>query len=228
MKAMRKTRGQHTHFIVTEVEPGYHEVLRGLYYTPVKEGFAKAFQSDTPGLDRIYHSFELHVEEMVLQTADDRPVPWEQCLLAYLKATEGHDIDWFLGGSGALAVRGLEIVPRDLDLVVGDPDSVRLADILSEHLVEPHVRVEDWFCNWFARAFIHARLEWVGGVDERGDRPEVSDFGPAARGRLDTVSWRGFPVRVPPLDLQLAVNRRRGLADRVTMIEQAMSPGRRS
>ena len=50
----------------------------------------------------------------------------------------------------------------------------------------------------------------------------MSDFGPTATGRLDTVTWRGHTLRVPPLDLQLQVSERRGMAARVEEIERAM------
>jgi hypothetical protein len=223
MRTLCERRGQETYFIMADVDPACHDAVRTLYYLPVDEGFGKAFPTDTPGLEAIYSNFERYAEEMVLQLADARPVPWEKCLLAFLDAVDQQGIDWSLCGSAALAVRGMPIEPHDIDLEVSDADSQRLGELLLDHLVEPHVRVENWICNWFARAFLHARLEWAGGVHERGDQSGVSDFGPAIRCRLDTVVWRGWDILVPPLDLQLEVNRRRGLSDRVAMIERAMA-----
>jgi hypothetical protein len=223
VRTLRRTREGETCFIVADAETLHAEALRGLYYMPMDGGYGKIYPADAPGLDAIYRNFETHAEEMVLQMAGLHPVPWEKTLLAFLDVVKHEKIDWFLCGSGALAVRGMKIVPHDLDLVVSDQDSARLASLLAACLIEPHVRVEDWFCNWFARAFVHARLEWVGGVDDRADTPEVSDFGPTARARLDTVVWHGNEVRVPPLDLQLAVNERRGLRDRVEMIERHLT-----
>ncbi len=222
MRTLRKTRGPETYFIIADADPIYHDAIRDLFYLPLEEGFGKAFPTSTPGLDDVYANFQTHAEEMVLQMAGARPVPWEECLLAFLEAIEPQSIDWWLCGSAALAVRGIAIEPHDIDLVVGDANAETLAELLMGSLIEPLVRVEDWFCNWFARAFLHARLEWVGGVDERADQPEVSDFGPTAASRLETVVWRGREIRVPPLDLQRDHNRRRGLKDRVRLIERAL------
>jgi len=122
----------------------------------------------------------------------------------------------------ALAVRGLDIAPRDIDLSVSDADAHRLGAALLDHLVEPVSPTPGWFCNWFGRAFLHARVEWVGGVDERADCPYVSDFGPTAAACVQTVTWHGYGLRVPPLDLQLDVSRRRGLTGRVAAIERAL------
>jgi hypothetical protein len=71
-----------------------------------------------------------------------------------------------------------------------------------------------------------AGLDWwlcgSAALSVRGapaDLPDVTDFGQTAAGRLETVRWRGWEIRVPPLDLQRAVCERRGLADRVAMID---------
>lgn len=58
------------------------------------------------------------------------------------------------------------------------------------------------------------------------DEPEPVDYGPAAASRLEHVTWRGHRIAVPPLDLQLAVANRRGLADRARLIEAAIRPAR--
>jgi len=207
---------------MADLEPTYHDAICNLYYIPLKEGFGKSFPTNTSNLDAIYSNFQRYAEEMVLQMAGVRPVPWEECLLTFLQTIKPHNIDWWLCGSAALAVRGIAIEPRDIDLVVADADAQKLGNLMLEHLIEPVVRVENWFCNWFARAFLGARLEWIGGIDERADQPKVSDFGPTAESRLETVVWKDREIRVPPLELQLMVNKRRGLKERVEMIERVL------
>ena len=48
-------------------------------------------------------------------------------------------------------------------------------------------------------------------------------FGPMAARRLETAEWRGYALRVPPLDLQLAVTERRGLAERAAGIRAVLN-----
>jgi len=50
--------------------------------------------------------------------------------------------------------------------------------------------------------------------------PEVSDFGPIAKSRQEVVSWLGYELYVPPLELQLLVNERRGQVERTEKIRQ--------
>ena len=220
MRTLLKTDGTTTSFVIADVDPVYHETLRSLYYLPDADGFSKQFASDTPDLDRIFGHFERSAEEMVRQAAGQVPVRWDRTLERFLEILDSHTVDWCLVGSAALAVRGLDIAPGDVDLVTSAEDAERLEELLRDHRIEPLQRSEGWIWQSFGRAFLGGRLEWVGGVNTRADMPEVSDFGPTALSRLETVRWRGAEVRVPPLDLQLAVNERRGRADRADTIRR--------
>ena len=201
MRTICRRDGSHTSFVITEVDPAYHQTLRNLGYGRVAEGFAKTYPAGTPGLESIYRNFERHAERMVLQAARAQPVPWEEALLAFLKIVEGAGLEWWLCGSAALAVRGLDVRPGDVDLKISGMDVRRLNDLMLGHLVEPLVPVEGWVCGWWSRAFLYARLEWMGAVSPAADEPDVSDYGPEAELRAETIIWRGYALRVPPLDL---------------------------
>jgi hypothetical protein len=88
--------------------------------------------------------------------------------------------------------------------------------------VEPVVHNDGWIAEWWGRALPGARVEWVGDVRPVVDDPEPVDYGSVAAAQLDRVTWHGHVIRVPSLQLQLAVTRRRGLAERVRLIESAI------
>ncbi len=159
---------------------------------------------------------------MVLQAVRINPIDWRGSLAAFLELVDGSGVDWWLCGSAALAVRGIDVAPCDLDLVVDDEGARRLNELLSDYLVEPLQLSEGWIWNSFGRAFLGMRMEWVGGVNAGADTPEPGDFGPTAGKRLVVIEWQGHDVRVPPLDLQLAVSERRGLTDRAEKIREFM------
>lgn len=48
-----------------------------------------------------------------------------------------------------------------------------------------------WFCELWGRAFLHARLEWAGGVDAASDNPYVTIYYQEAVRSLKTVQWQG-------------------------------------
>lgn len=65
---------------------------------------------------------------------------------------------------------------------------------------------------------------WLLGsaLAARGLPIRSGDQGPIAASRLEVIRWRGYDIRVPPLELQLEVSRRRGLGERVAIIERAL------
>lgn len=222
MKTLLRTEGTRTSFIITGLDLAYAEVAQALYYDETEAGFAKTFPANTPHLASIFEQFSCCAEEMILQAANVHSVPWQEALIALLQRIERKNINWSLVGSAALAVRGLKIVPHDIDLCVDDASAHPLGVLLEDCLIEPVQDVRGWVCNWFGRAFLHARIEWVGGVDEHLDEDEVTDFGPIAASRKETITWRGYEIKVPPLDLQLLVSERRGLTNRVEQIKRAL------
>lgn len=217
MKAACHINDTHIKFVLSDVAPAYHQAVRDLGYSDVENEFCRTLPATSSGNNYICRNFQQYAEEMVLQTARVHVTPWKQALHAFLDRVEPHKLDWWIGGSAALAIRGLDVMPRDFDIVTDYHGAQQLGHILLNSLIEPVTQV-DWFCSWWGRAFLYARIEWVGGVDDRADQPFVSDFGPTAARCLETIDWYGHPIRVPSLDLQLHVSQRRGLTDRVEQI----------
>ncbi len=209
-------------FVLEHLDDHYHDAARSFRFEPIDGGFARRFPLDLPRLDIIYANFARYAETMILQRAGELPVAWEEVLLAFLDIVADEPIDWYLVGSAALAVRGLPVSPGDVDLVIDGPGAHCLGALLHDHLVEPVAPTYGWVADTFARAFLGACLEWLGGINERADQPATSDYGPTAAGRLETVVWRGHELRVPPLDLQLAVSERRGRDRVAAMIREAI------
>lgn len=208
MKTQFRADGETTHFMITELKPAYHEIVRGLYYTPFEEGFAKHYPSDTPYLARIYQRFERYAEEMIMQAAGLRPVPWEKALHTFLASIESTSIAWRLAGSVGLALRGIEVAPRDIDLVVDNASAQQLGEVLLAYLVEPVIATTGWIANWFGRAFMAARVEWVGVED------------PYAVAGLEVIEWQDQAIHVPLLEMHLEEDRQRGLTERAAKIAQ--------
>lgn len=204
--------------VVRGDEPSFRTALRDLLFREESGGYVKHFPRGSV-TEEILARFEQVLPSLLRQTARLEPVPWEAALHEAVRRLDGAGIDWWLAGSGALAVRGLAVQPRDLDLIVSGEDAARTATAFEDALTEPAVEVEGWFCRWFGRAWLGARVEWVAGVTDAADRPEPSDFGLVAAAALSDVRWQGLVLRVPPLELQREVSKRRGLGERVRLID---------
>jgi predicted nucleotidyltransferase len=207
-------------FVVRTADHDFRGVLPELAYPLSGDEFARRFAADTPDLDRIYGNFERHIVELLDQTARRRAVPWEQALVELSERLDRSGVAWFLCGSTALAVRGIDVEPRDVDLVTEDHAAV--VEALGNALIEPVSRDSErtWVAEWFGRAYLGARVEWIAGVyPEVDEGSSQNEIGPEAASRLERVDWNGRVLLLTPLDLQLAVSAQRGLRGRVEAIQ---------
>jgi hypothetical protein len=195
--------------------------LTELYFHVEDGRYVRRFPPDSV-TEAIFARFQANLPSVLRQTARLEAAPWGDALRQTARRLDRAEVDWWLTGSAALAIRGLPVLPRDLDLVVSDADAPRVATAFEDAVIEPPVAVEGWFCRWWGRAWLGARVEWVGGVTEAADQPEPTDFGLVAAGALSEVRWEGRVIRVPPLELQREVSMRRGLHDRVQLIDTLM------
>jgi hypothetical protein len=226
MKVLRQTLGSTVQFLLADLTPDMESAAADLQYAPIEPGvYAKTFPVNALYLAESFTNLQRDAEAMLLQKGQAQTTQWKLVLFRLLQWMEGHGLTWWLRGSAALAIRALPIVPRDIDLTTDNAGALKLGELLLDYLVEPVIPVQGWFCNWWGRAFWGMRIEWMGGVNASADQPDVGDFGPVAEQRAEVVRWQGYDVRVPPLDLQLAVSERRGLVQRAQLIRLAIYDG---
>jgi hypothetical protein len=219
MKASAERVGSELVLALERVDTDLLEAVAELGFERDGERHVRRFPAGAAHADAAAARFPLVAEELVRQTARLAPTPWEDALTDFARRAAA--TRWWLTGSAALAVRGLDVAPRDLDVIVEADEAAAVADSLADALVEP-LAPGGWLGRWWTRAFLGARVEVVGGVNPELDRPEPTDFGPLAAGRLELVGWRGLELRVPPLGLQLRAAERRGLDDRARLIRAAL------
>jgi hypothetical protein len=210
-------------FVVRTDDPAYQDVLADLRYTRSGDEFTRSFSTDAPDVARIFDNFQSRIEEVLAQAARRRPVPWESALRRLATRLDAAGADWALVGSAALAVRGIPVSPRDLDIVAAEHEPVAAA--LSNVLIEPPVADAErgWIAAWFGRAFLDVRIEWVADV-----YPEFEEWHDLVRNglhdrRCESVAWDGLSLRVPLLERQLATAESRGHADHAAAIRSFLS-----
>lgn len=93
-----------------------------------------------------------------------------------------------------------------------------VTDRFADVLIEPIVDTGGWLTKDFGVLFWHARIDIASDPAAVLDNPEPADCGPYARQHLEEVQWQGRTFLVPPLELQEAVNQRRGRLDRAALI----------
>lgn len=209
-------------FVVSEYPLEYKNVFENAYYSLVSGSYIKRFPRDTPNISRIRDNWENSAEEMFSQMGYFQSARWEEALLGFIERIRGTDIHWWLTGSCATCLRGVDIQPHDVDIMLHSEDIDRVNQLFADCIVEPIRSTKGWVVANFGVLFMGARVDLAFDPEDFVDSPEPADFGPYAMKNLEVISWRGHSVRVPPLELQMQVNQRRGRADRVAAIEQYM------
>lgn len=219
LRAELRRDGDWVEYVVDTNDGLYANRLVKMGWRSVDTGRFTRRLSASPDVTRIFERFSRHLETMILQSARRLPAEWDTALETFIDRVSATGTGWWLYGSGALAVRGMDVVPGDLDLAVDDPWVV--GEALGDLLVEPVTRMTGWVADAGGRAFHGAIIEWLAGAHATGlDPPNEQE--PAARNHLEQVRWRGHAIAVPTLELQLAVAARRGLLDRCALIRTAL------
>lgn len=209
-------------FTISDFEPKYAAVLQGLFYQPEGSSFIKRFPSAL-ATDQVQANFARYAPTMIDQIGGFAPVPWDLAIEGFARRAQSAGITWWLTGSCALAIRGIPVVPHDVDIMLRSEDLPSVESALGEFIVEPVIPTTGWIMKRFGVAFLEARIDLAFDPEAGVDRPQPADFGPYAMEHLETVVWRGLEVRVPPAALHLAGNRQRGRLERVRLIEDYLS-----
>ncbi len=207
-------------FVVRTDVPTYRDRLVKMGWQP--PDFSGAFVRSldaTSDVEAIFSRFSQHLEAMVRQSARLEPIHWEGGLCEFADRLQGSGLAWWLYGSAALAVRGMDVEPGDLDLHVDD--AYLAGELMADLLVEPVTHMRGWVADAGGRAYSGVIIEWLAGAHPSGwDPPHEQDE--AARDYLELILWNGREIPVPRLDLQLAVAERRGLDGRAALIRRGL------
>jgi hypothetical protein len=213
-------------FIIKTDEPEYLAVLRQLGYGPLGDSpdeYLRRFPI-YQGADQVFERFSESLRPLLDQMCRRVETPWEDALEVLCNRAARADLEWFLVGSASLALRGIDVKPRDVDFVV--PDQSRALEVYADLLVAPPLFHTDttFVGYWSGRAFAAARLEWVSFVHPTLDSWwGPNELGAHAQANLEHIQWRDWTVRVPPLVSQLAITEERGLEDRALAIRQHLA-----
>jgi hypothetical protein len=168
---------------------------------PAGGRFVWEYPPDAPGWEEASRNWEDFGAELFDQKHGVLPVDWEAGLLWIGDILDGMDADWTLVGSAALAVRGIDVSPGNLDVVVDEASADRLAPHIGAGVLRPMVDTDGWVVATRMGLLFHGcGITVLGGVKDQ-ERPTPWDS--EARAHAETVVWGDRTIRVPPLQRQL-------------------------
>lgn len=205
---------------IFDFDPKYEKVLQMCFYQNDGNGYIKKYPNDAKYIEKMKKRYSKYAQEMFDQLGYFTNVPWESGLKKFCSMAEESNINWWLTGSCASCIRGVKLNPHDIDIMIDSVSVEDITELFQDYLIEPIIDTNGWLTKDFGVIFMDVRIDIASDPAAVLDDPEPVDCGPYALNHLETVEWEDFQIKVPPLELQLAVNMKRGRMDRVRKIEE--------
>lgn len=212
--------GNYVIYRIVNFDLKYEPVFKMCFYDKDEQSYFKNFDKTIENLEIIKRNFKREAFEMFNQLGHFKEAPWEDALIEFIKRVDKTDIRWWLTGSCAACIRGISFKPHDIDIMVDAKDIKQIRQLFLDWTVEPIIDTNGWLTKDFGVLFNHARIDIASDPCDRLDQPEPVDCGPYAKNHLEEVLFKGYNVKVPPVELQINANKRRNRIERVKLLEE--------
>ncbi|MGI6206767.1 MAG: hypothetical protein ACOYEW_01025 [Anaerolineae bacterium] len=138
---------------------------------------------------------------------------WRDALLQFAQTCSRHGIEWYLFGSASEAVRGVNVRPQDIDIIVHTRDFFRVKRLFLDSTIEPFVDNKGtWLVRYFGRLCLGGFMVDVA-ADEKMNRENH---------QYDEALWNGYRLLLEPLQARYQTELQRNRQDRIRAIEAYM------
>jgi hypothetical protein len=201
---------------VVDADRGQRAALVGLGLGP---DLVRRYPPGTRHFDRAVANTGQWLDEMVRQRMSGTAPGWAGALADLLDRAGQARVPVAVIGGVALAVRGVDVRPGDIDVITTVEGADALGDCYRDVLVVP-VADQPGFGIW-GRAFTGGiRVEWLGNPAQAQEGPwplAAQEWTIASP--YEEVRWQDRVLRVPPVELARRIEVHRQRLDRVAAID---------
>lgn len=209
---------------IEDIPDEYKEVLLHYGFTEKNHRYTRSYNKNTFMFQQssrlLKENFEGCLEKMINNTLCNTKMDWEKALDAIADKMLKNNISWWLTGSAACAIRGINIIPQDIDIMTYKTEIKKVEKVFKNFAIEPYHHVTNWVVKGFGVIYLNGRIDMAFEPEESSDGHGRVDFGFYAMNNLETIKWKGYSIKVPPVDLHIYSNKVRGRHDRVKLIEE--------
>ncbi len=197
--------------------------LKSMYYQCDENGIYKRtypaslmFAHNRQSLETNYNNYLLDKEKNIGK--NDRDI-LDNTLEWICSVHENNEIKWWLTGSAALYIRGIDVFPQDIDIMTFKTEIAKLEKSIGSYISEPFHHVTNWVVKGFGVIYRKYRIDYAFEPEEWVDKNGYVDFGPYAQSHLEKIKWNNHTISVPPLELHIKSNLARGRTETVDKIK---------
>jgi hypothetical protein len=216
MRVLAGTEGEWRTIRVVDADADQRAALVELGFGP---DLVRRYPPGTRHFDRAVANLRQQLAEMVRQRMTRTAPGWAGALGDLLDRAGQARIPVAVIGSLALAVRGVDVRPGDIDVITTVEGADALGDSYRDVLVVP-VADEPGFGIW-GRAFTGGiGVEWLGNPARVQDGPwPLAAQQWTIASPFEEVTWQNRVLRVPPVELLRRIEVSRQRPDRVAAID---------
>ncbi len=197
-------------YFAEDVDEKYWNYFKENLWWQVGNNFVKSFDN-VKDFEYCADNFTKYGETAIKQQLKIIPAPWEKALDLFIPEIEKLGVDWYIHGSVAMALWGIDVAPKDVNIIIPNySDFDRVRDHFCKYAIRPIERCENWIMSGLGEIFMEA----VIGISFHNKELEPYDMS-----KLGKINYNGTEVYVSGLEMlrQDKINYHR--MDRVKAIE---------
>lgn len=171
MKIAFDENGGLINYRVYDFDPKYEPILQLCFYQRVNNGYIKAYPRKARYINRMMERYATYAQQMFDQLGYFAPIPWEKALEQFCSRMEHSGIRWWLTGSYAACVRGINLQPHDIDIMIDSKDVDIMTERFKDVLIEPIVDTNGWLTKDFGVVFMDVRIDIASDPNPVLDHP---------------------------------------------------------
>ena len=198
-------------FVAEDVDEKYWEYFRSGLWWQLGSSFIKSYDN-VQDFAYCAENFAKYGEVSIKQQLKLLPTPWETALELFIAEVNKLGVDWYIHGSVAMALWGIDVVPKDINVIFAnysDFDKVRAH--LCKLAIGPIERCDNWVMSGLGQLFMEATI----GIAFHNRELEPFDMS-----RLGKVEYRGMPVHLSTLEMLRQDNEGYDRPEMVRLIEK--------
>lgn len=198
------------------------EQLGGMYYYKTGNIYERTYPKNrlmfNHCFEKICSNYNNFIEK---ELKNERSIKLlENALLWVIENHEKACVKWWIAGSTALFIRGLKVLPHDIDVMTYKTEIEKINSIVSNYIVEPFHHVTNWVVKGFGVVDYNYRIDYAFEPEDWVDNNGYLDFGSYAEMHLEEIEWKGHKIMVPPIELHLKSNIDRKRSNVVNAIQE--------
>ncbi len=213
MKCYGKKTKNELVLYVDDVEAQYEENVIAGWYKKTASGYCKIFNMT----DKDNGVTDADISIICANFSKLGPVmfegclDWKKALLIIADKFSENNIEWYVFGSVSDVLRGINIIPHDLDIIVHTKDFVKVKDIFLDCVVEPFMDCKN---NWIVRYFGRMSIlnSYVDVVAAESLNAENHSY--------DNISWNGHNILIELFDNRYNLELKRNRPERIKAMDE--------